>query len=117
MAGVLPTTDSTKFHATIHLSANTLTFNPHVQPSRSNKLSLRQGASAQGRGKRRSAGVAHMHTDELKRGHGRQRARAQPLRQPLHAVWDACWAGEEGQQLERWQHRSQLAQQRQVGRF
>eukprot|EP00964_Phaeocystis_antarctica_P120565 scaffold84286_cov63-Phaeocystis_antarctica.AAC.9 len=37
-------------------------------------------------------------------GHGRQRARAQHLRQPLHAV------------LERRQHRAQRAQQRQVGR-
>ena len=46
----------------------------------------RQGASVQGRGERRGAGVAHMHTTETKVGHGRQRARAKPRQQPLHAV-------------------------------
>eukprot|EP00964_Phaeocystis_antarctica_P053940 scaffold31692_cov68-Phaeocystis_antarctica.AAC.1 len=56
----------------------------------------RQGASAQGGGERRGACVAHMHvaerkdTFELKGDHGRQRARAQPLRQPLHAVGAGC---------------------------
>eukprot|EP00964_Phaeocystis_antarctica_P128491 scaffold92278_cov62-Phaeocystis_antarctica.AAC.10 len=59
-----------------------------------------------------------MHAVEIQRGQGRQRARAQPLRQPLHTVGAGCtgWAFEEAQHLERRQHRSQLAQQRQVGR-
>eukprot|EP00964_Phaeocystis_antarctica_P021784 scaffold12091_cov69-Phaeocystis_antarctica.AAC.4 len=47
-------------------------------------------------------------------GHGRQRARAQPRRQPLHAV-GAGWPFEEDQRVERWQHRAQRAQRRQVG--
>eukprot|EP00964_Phaeocystis_antarctica_P107660 scaffold72338_cov51-Phaeocystis_antarctica.AAC.3 len=48
-------------------------------------------------------------------GHGRQRARAQPRRQPPHAVVGGCaWAFVEDQRIERWQHRAQRAQQRQV---
>eukprot|EP00964_Phaeocystis_antarctica_P090161 scaffold57657_cov63-Phaeocystis_antarctica.AAC.4 len=78
-------------------------------------LEPRQGASAQGGGERRGAYVAHMHTVDIKVGHGRQRTRAQPLRQPLHAVGAGCWLLED-QLLERWQHRAQRAQQRQVGR-
>eukprot|EP00964_Phaeocystis_antarctica_P160322 scaffold131851_cov75-Phaeocystis_antarctica.AAC.1 len=57
----------------------------------------RQGASAQGGGERRGACNAHVHIANSKEGHSRQRARAQPRRQPLHA------------------HRAQLAQRRQVG--
>eukprot|EP00964_Phaeocystis_antarctica_P018554 scaffold10246_cov63-Phaeocystis_antarctica.AAC.3 len=49
-------------------------------------LEPRHGASVQGVGERRGAVVANIHIDEIQRGHGRQRARAQPLRQPLHAV-------------------------------
>eukprot|EP00964_Phaeocystis_antarctica_P082094 scaffold51448_cov64-Phaeocystis_antarctica.AAC.10 len=49
-------------------------------------LEPRQGASAQGGSERRGAGVAHMHSTDSKVGHGRQRTRAQPLRQPLHAA-------------------------------
>eukprot|EP00964_Phaeocystis_antarctica_P129977 scaffold93792_cov60-Phaeocystis_antarctica.AAC.4 len=56
-----------------------------------------------------------MHTPDNNAGHGRQRARAQPLRQPLHAVGAGCWLVED-QLLERWQHRAQRAQQRQFGR-
>ena len=68
-------------------------------------------AAALGRG----ACVAHMKTLELQVAHGGQAARAQPLRQPLHAVGAGCWL-EEAQRLERWQHRAQRAQQRQVVR-
>eukprot|EP00964_Phaeocystis_antarctica_P015487 scaffold8570_cov66-Phaeocystis_antarctica.AAC.2 len=64
-------------------------------------LKPRQGASAQGGGERRGACVAHVHVDDAELGHGRQRARAQPLRQPLHAVGAGCWL-EEDQRLERW---------------
>eukprot|EP00964_Phaeocystis_antarctica_P011572 scaffold6407_cov62-Phaeocystis_antarctica.AAC.1 len=56
-----------------------------------------------------------MHPFEPKGDHGRQRARAQPLCQPLHAIGASCWLGE-FQTLERWQHRAQRAQRRQVGR-
>eukprot|EP00964_Phaeocystis_antarctica_P056009 scaffold32992_cov48-Phaeocystis_antarctica.AAC.3 len=52
-------------------------------------LEPRQGASAQGGGERRSAGVAHVHA-KSEPCHGRQRARAEPIRQPLHAVGDGC---------------------------
>eukprot|EP00964_Phaeocystis_antarctica_P091622 scaffold58790_cov65-Phaeocystis_antarctica.AAC.15 len=45
-------------------------------------LEPQQGASAQGSGERRGAGVAHMHA-ETQPAHGRQRARTQPFRQPL----------------------------------
>eukprot|EP00964_Phaeocystis_antarctica_P023864 scaffold13353_cov51-Phaeocystis_antarctica.AAC.1 len=48
-------------------------------------LEPRQGASAQGGGERRGACVAHRHV-KAQQGHGRQRARAQLLRQPLHAA-------------------------------
>eukprot|EP00964_Phaeocystis_antarctica_P053282 scaffold31266_cov60-Phaeocystis_antarctica.AAC.1 len=78
-------------------------------------LEPRQGASAQGGGERRGADVTHMHANEMKRGHGRQRARAQPLRQPLHAVGAGCWLDYD-QHHERWQHRAQRAQERQVCR-
>eukprot|EP00964_Phaeocystis_antarctica_P050309 scaffold29203_cov67-Phaeocystis_antarctica.AAC.1 len=53
-------------------------------------LEPRQGASAQGGDERRGACVTHRHTPDLEKGHGRQRARAQPLRQPLHAVVAGC---------------------------
>eukprot|EP00964_Phaeocystis_antarctica_P116261 scaffold80203_cov73-Phaeocystis_antarctica.AAC.9 len=53
-------------------------------------LEPRQGASAQGGGERRGACVAHVHAGELEEGHGRQCARAQPLREPLHAVGNGC---------------------------
>ena len=43
-------------------------------------------AAALGRG----ASVAHMHAADKEAGHGRQRARAQPLHQPLHAVGAGC---------------------------
>jgi hypothetical protein len=56
-----------------------------------------------------------MHASEDKVCQGRQRARAQPIRQPLHAVGAGCWL-EEDERLERWQHRAQRAQQRQVVR-
>eukprot|EP00964_Phaeocystis_antarctica_P078954 scaffold49135_cov76-Phaeocystis_antarctica.AAC.4 len=49
-------------------------------------LEPRQGASAQGGGERHGACVAHRHIAQVQHGHGRQRARAQPLRQPLHAA-------------------------------
>eukprot|EP00964_Phaeocystis_antarctica_P111957 scaffold76200_cov63-Phaeocystis_antarctica.AAC.8 len=49
-------------------------------------LEPRQGAPAQGDGERRGACVAHVDTGQVDAGQGRQRARAQPLRQPLHAV-------------------------------
>eukprot|EP00964_Phaeocystis_antarctica_P097291 scaffold63449_cov66-Phaeocystis_antarctica.AAC.2 len=78
-------------------------------------LESRQGASAQGGGERRGACVAHVHIAEKEPGHGWQRARAQPLRQPLHAVGAGCWLAEV-QLLERWQHRAQRAQHRQVVR-
>eukprot|EP00964_Phaeocystis_antarctica_P053247 scaffold31252_cov63-Phaeocystis_antarctica.AAC.2 len=68
-------------------------------------LEPRQGASAQGGGERRGAGVARVHAE---------RARAQPLRQPPYAVGAGCWLAED-QRLERWQHRAQRAQQPQVG--
>jgi hypothetical protein len=58
-----------------------------VQPE---DLETRQGASAQGGGECRGACVAHMHIHDSKRGHGRKRTRAQPLRQPLHAVGAGC---------------------------
>ena len=45
----------------------------------------RQGASVQGGGELRGACVAHVHTSDDEKGHGRQRARDQPLRQPQHA--------------------------------
>ena len=61
----------------------------------------RQGALAQGGGERRGACIAHMHPAETQKDHGRQRARAQPLRQPLHAVGAGCWL-EEDERLERW---------------
>eukprot|EP00964_Phaeocystis_antarctica_P018553 scaffold10246_cov63-Phaeocystis_antarctica.AAC.2 len=78
-------------------------------------LEPRHGASAQGGGKCRGACVAHVHAADGKRGHSRQRARAQPLSQPLHAVGaGSCLV--EVQLLERWQHRAQRAQRRQVGR-
>eukprot|EP00964_Phaeocystis_antarctica_P108109 scaffold72754_cov67-Phaeocystis_antarctica.AAC.2 len=48
-------------------------------------LELRQGASAQGGGEDRGACVAHVYAAEIQQGHGRQRARAQPRHQPLHA--------------------------------
>ena len=76
-------------------------------------LEPRQGASAQGGGERRGARVAHVRGVEIQQGHGRQRARAQLLRQPLHAVGAGCWLAE-AQLLERRQHRAQRAQQRQV---
>ena len=82
---------------------------------------LRMGKSASdsstksGGGERRGACVAHVHMIDFEIGHGRQRARGQPLRQPLHAVGAGCWL-DEVQQLERWQHRSQRAQQRQLVR-
>tara|TARA_B100000795_G_scaffold237498_1_gene198132 strand:+ start:391 stop:516 length:126 start_codon:yes stop_codon:yes gene_type:complete len=41
-----------------------------------------------------------MHMADLERGHGRQRTRAQPLSQPLHA--GGCVAIDEAQHLERW---------------
>eukprot|EP00964_Phaeocystis_antarctica_P097738 scaffold63816_cov63-Phaeocystis_antarctica.AAC.6 len=53
-------------------------------------LESRQGASAQGGGERRGASIARMHANELHVGHGWQHARAQPLRQPLHAVGTGC---------------------------
>ena len=34
--------------------------------------------------------VAHMHADKLEIAYGRQRARAQPFRQLLHAVGASC---------------------------
>eukprot|EP00964_Phaeocystis_antarctica_P023331 scaffold13058_cov72-Phaeocystis_antarctica.AAC.3 len=88
-------------------------------------LEPRQGASAQRGGKRRGACVAHMRMAKNQVSHGRQRARAQPLRQPLHAVGTAEWgavdevatdevATDEVQLLEHWQHRAQRAQRRQV---
>eukprot|EP00964_Phaeocystis_antarctica_P120566 scaffold84286_cov63-Phaeocystis_antarctica.AAC.10 len=49
-----------------------------------------RGASDQGGGERRGACVARVHTADREVGHGRQRARAQPLRQPLHAVGAGC---------------------------
>eukprot|EP00964_Phaeocystis_antarctica_P051197 scaffold29862_cov51-Phaeocystis_antarctica.AAC.2 len=76
----------------------------------------RQGASAQGGGEHRGACVAYMHTAESEEGQGRQRARAQPRRQPLHAVGamhigvTGCvftgWVFDDEQRLERWQHRA-----------
>eukprot|EP00964_Phaeocystis_antarctica_P045063 scaffold25924_cov66-Phaeocystis_antarctica.AAC.4 len=51
-------------------------------------LEPRQGASAQGGGERQRACVIYLYTDELEKGHRRQRARAQPLCQQLHAVPD-----------------------------
>eukprot|EP00964_Phaeocystis_antarctica_P104677 scaffold69793_cov55-Phaeocystis_antarctica.AAC.1 len=56
-------------------------------------LEPRQGASAQGGGQCRGACVAHMHI-RTEEGHGRQRARAQPLRQPLQvrqSSSSSCW--------------------------
>eukprot|EP00964_Phaeocystis_antarctica_P136679 scaffold101136_cov68-Phaeocystis_antarctica.AAC.1 len=53
-------------------------------------LEPRQGASAQCGGERRGACIAHMYTLETESGQGRQRARAQPLRQPLHAIGAGC---------------------------
>eukprot|EP00964_Phaeocystis_antarctica_P085439 scaffold53962_cov56-Phaeocystis_antarctica.AAC.3 len=53
-------------------------------------LEPRQEASAQGGGERRGACVARAHTVDMQVGHGRQRARAQPLRQPLHAARASC---------------------------
>eukprot|EP00964_Phaeocystis_antarctica_P029694 scaffold16746_cov59-Phaeocystis_antarctica.AAC.1 len=50
----------------------------------------RQGASTQGGGERRGACLAHVHIVESEAGHGRQRARAQPLCQPLHTVRAGC---------------------------
>ena len=44
------------------------------------------GASVQGGGDRRGARVAHVHKVYAEKGQCRQRARDQPLRQPLHAV-------------------------------
>eukprot|EP00964_Phaeocystis_antarctica_P054190 scaffold31834_cov71-Phaeocystis_antarctica.AAC.1 len=81
-------------------------------------LEPRQGASSQGGSERRGACVAHMFVDELEPDQSRQRARAQPLRQPLHALGAGCrcCGFAEHQPLERWQHRAQRAQQRQVGR-
>eukprot|EP00964_Phaeocystis_antarctica_P117289 scaffold81118_cov62-Phaeocystis_antarctica.AAC.3 len=80
-------------------------------------LEPRQGTSAQGGAERRGACVAHVYTLEVEFRQGRQRARAQPRRQPLHAIGAGCasWLLEV-QRLERWQHRAQRAQQRQVGR-
>eukprot|EP00964_Phaeocystis_antarctica_P059522 scaffold35338_cov59-Phaeocystis_antarctica.AAC.8 len=81
----------------------------------------RQGASAQGGGESRGARVTDIHTGKSEPCHGRQCARAQPLRQPLHAVGAGCTpteryaAVDEAQRLERWQHRAQRAQQRQIG--
>eukprot|EP00964_Phaeocystis_antarctica_P146537 scaffold112850_cov66-Phaeocystis_antarctica.AAC.1 len=49
-------------------------------------LEPRQGASVQGGGELRGASVAQVHAAEFQPGYGRQRARAQPRRQPLHAV-------------------------------
>eukprot|EP00964_Phaeocystis_antarctica_P095276 scaffold61782_cov78-Phaeocystis_antarctica.AAC.3 len=74
-------------------------------------LEPRHGAPAQGGGEGRGTFVAHMHATDTKPGHGRQRTHAQPLRQPLHAVE---LFGEE-HHGERWQHRTQRAQRRQVG--
>ena len=54
------------------------------------ELEPRQGASAQGGGKRRGASVAHMHAGTKSWVTSRQRARAEPLRQPLHAVGAGC---------------------------
>eukprot|EP00964_Phaeocystis_antarctica_P089994 scaffold57506_cov62-Phaeocystis_antarctica.AAC.7 len=73
-------------------------------------LEPRQGASAQGGGERRGTSVTHVPA-ELQPGHGRQCARAQPLRQPLHAVIGAgcVMAFDDAQLLERWQHRAQRA--------
>eukprot|EP00964_Phaeocystis_antarctica_P004918 scaffold2667_cov72-Phaeocystis_antarctica.AAC.4 len=61
-----------------------------------------------------------MHTVDVHTHHVRQRARTQPLRQPLHAVNVPCQPLErapideaplcEFQLLERWQHRGQRAQ-------
>ena len=78
-------------------------------------LEPRQGASAQGGGEGRGARVADVRVVDNERGHGWQRARAQLLRQPRHAVGAGCWLAE-GQLLERQQHRAQRAQQRQVVR-
>eukprot|EP00964_Phaeocystis_antarctica_P123695 scaffold87386_cov63-Phaeocystis_antarctica.AAC.1 len=58
-----------------------------------------------------------MHTVHIEVDHDRQRARTQPLRQPLHAVGAGCArAFHEEQRLERWQYRAQRAQQRQISR-
>ena len=54
-----------------------------------------------------------MRAGEIQLGHGRQRARAQLLHQPRHAVGAGCWL-DEVQLLERRQHRAQRAQQRQL---
>eukprot|EP00964_Phaeocystis_antarctica_P144937 scaffold110839_cov60-Phaeocystis_antarctica.AAC.1 len=80
-------------------------------------LEPRQGASVQGGSERRGACAAHMQAAGNEHGQGRQRARAQPLRQPLHAGCDqGGFLFEEDNCLERWQHRSQRAQRRQVSR-
>eukprot|EP00964_Phaeocystis_antarctica_P087111 scaffold55232_cov63-Phaeocystis_antarctica.AAC.4 len=54
--------------------------------AQSEDLEPRQGASAQGGGKGRGACVAHVQSVGNERAHGRQRARAQPRRQPQYAV-------------------------------
>ena len=64
-------------------------------------------------GEGRGACVTHLHTAEPELGHGRQRARAQPLRQLLHTVGAGCWLVEV-QHLDRWQQRAQRAQQLQL---
>ena len=71
--------------------------------AQSEALEPRQGALSQGGGEGRGACVAHMHIDDPEVDHGRQRARAQPRRQPLHALGAGCWHIEV-QLLERRQH-------------
>eukprot|EP00964_Phaeocystis_antarctica_P149501 scaffold116654_cov60-Phaeocystis_antarctica.AAC.3 len=87
-----------------------------ARPSSPNGLPPRSSCSSAGR--RRRAGARAMNPASpmaALTGHGRQRTHAQPRRQPLHAIGAGCLL-DEGQRLERWQHRTQRAQQRQVVR-
>jgi hypothetical protein len=68
--------------------------------AQSEALEPRQGASAKGGGERRGACIAQVHAADNQPGHGRQRARAQPLRQPRHAFGAGCSLAE-AQHLER----------------
>eukprot|EP00964_Phaeocystis_antarctica_P099134 scaffold65022_cov57-Phaeocystis_antarctica.AAC.1 len=54
-----------------------------------------------------------MQHSEPQRGHCRQRVRAQPLSQPLHAVENGC-TFEEDQRLEHWQPQNQRPQRPQL---
>ena len=68
---------------------------------------------SEGVGERRGACVAYSHICDHERGHGRQRARAQPLQQPRHAVVEG-WFLLELEALQRRELRAKPAQERQV---